>query len=84
MSFEDFFQAEILLWSGVEWSGAGLSLAKFDSFPHVLTNFQMGESRDSNYHLIGVLSPLKQLETPVSLAADCSKYPRIVAGGTSN
>ena len=84
MSFEDFFQAEILLWSGVEWSGAGLSLAKLHSFPHVLTNVQMGDSRDSNYHLIGVLSPLSLLETPVSLAADCSKYPRIVAGGTSN
>ena len=40
MSFEDFFQPEIVLWSGVEWSGAGLSLAKFDSFPHVLTNFK--------------------------------------------
>ena len=68
----------------MEWSGTGLSLAKFDSFPHVLTNFQMGESRDSNYHLIGVLSPLSQLETPVSLAVDYSKYPGIVAGRTSN
>ena len=79
MSFEDFFQAEILL-----WSGAGLSLAKFDSLPHVLTNFQVGGSRNSNYHLMGVLSPLSQLETPESLAADYSKYPGIVAGGTSN
>ena len=55
----------------MEWSGTGLSLAKFDSFPHVLTKLKMRDSRDSNYHLISVLSPVSQLETPVSLAADC-------------
>ena len=76
MSFKHFFQAEIVLWSGVEWSGVewsgtGLSLAKFDSFPHVLTKLKMRDSRDSNYHLISILSPVSQLETPVSLAADC-------------
>ena len=81
MSFKDFFQAEILLGSGVE---PVYTLAKFDSFPHERANFPLGDSRDINCHLIGVLLLLSQLETSVSLAVDYSKYPRIVAGGTSN
>ena len=48
------------------------------------TNFPLGDSRDISYHLIGVLSLLSLLETPVRLVADYSKYPRIVAGGISN
>ena len=81
MSFKDFFQAQILL-----RSGACLELAKCDfiSTYHECTNFPLGDSRDINYHLIGVLSLLSQLETPVSLPVDYSKYPRIVSGGTSN
>ena len=78
MSFKDFFQAEILLGSGVE---PVYTLGKFDSFPHERTNFPLGDSRDINCHLIGVLLLLSQLETSVSLAVDYSKYPRIVAGG---
>ena len=61
-----------------------LNLIHFHMKALTLTNFPMGDRRDINYHLIGVLSLLSQLETPVSLAADYSKYPRIVAGGTSN
>ena len=78
MSFEDFFQAEIL-----SWSAACLQLAKFDSFPHECTNFPLGDSRDINYHLLVILSLLSQLETPLSLAADYSNYPRIVGGRTN-
>ena len=67
-----------------EWSGTCLYPGKFDSFPHECTNFPLGDSRDINCRLIGVLLLLSQLETSVSLAVDYSKYPRIVAGGTSN
>ena len=74
-------QAEILLGSGVE---RVYTLAKFDSFPHESTNFPLGDSRDINCHLIGILLLLSQLETSVSLAVNYSKFPRIVAGGTSN
>ena len=71
MSFKDFFQAEILLGSGVE---PVYTLGKFDSFPHECTNFPLGDSRDINCRLIGVLLLLSQLETSVSLAVDYSKY----------
>ena len=81
MSFKDFFQAEILLGSGVE---PVYTLGKCDSFPHERANFPLGDSRDINCHLIGVLLLLSQLETSVSLAVNYSKFPRIVAGGTSN
>ena len=84
MSFEDFFQAEILLWSGVEPVYSLLNLIHFHMNALTLTNSPLGDRRDINYHLIGVLSLLGQLETRVSLAAAYSKYPRIVAGGTSN
>ena len=84
MSFEDFFQAEILLWSGVEPVYILLNLIHFHMNALTLTNFPLGDRRDINYHLIGVLSLLGQLETCVSLAAAYSKYPRIVRGGTSN
>ena len=51
MSFEDFFQAQILL-----RSEAYLQLAKFDfiSTYNERTNFPLGDSRDINYYLIGV------------------------------
>ena len=67
-----------------EWSGACLYLAKLDSFPHERTNFPLGDCRDTNCHPIGLLLLLSQLETSVRLAVDYSKYPRIVAGRTSN
>ena len=51
------------------------------NFPWVLGEILM---RPIHYHLIGVLSLLSQLQTPVSLVADYSKYPRSVAGGISN
>ena len=70
MRSEDFFQAEIFLWSGVEAVYSLLNLIHFHmnalTFPWKI--------------LISVLLLLSQLETPVSLAADYSKYPRIVAG----
>ena len=34
--------------------------------------------------ILGLLSFLGKLETPISLVADYSNYPRIVAGGISN
>ena len=51
MSFEDFFQAQILL-----RSEAYLQLAKSDfiSTYNERTNFPLGDSRDINYYLIGV------------------------------
>ena len=61
MSFKDFFQAEILLGSGVE---PVYTLGKFDSFPHVLTNFPLGNSRDINCHLIGVSLLLRNFCKP--------------------
>ena len=75
MPFEDFFQAEILLRSGVEPVYSLLNLIHFH---------MNALRRDINYHLIGILSLLNLLETPISLAVDYSKYPRIVAGRTSN
>ena len=63
MSFEDFFQAEILII--VEWSGAYL-------FPHERTNFTFGDILIIIW-LAPSLSLLSQLETSVSLAADYSK-----------
>ena len=70
MRSEDFFQAEILLWSGVEAVYSSLNLIHFHMntliFPWKI--------------LISVLLLLSLLETPVSLAKDYSKYPRIVAG----
>ena len=42
------------------------------------------EENDINYRLIDVLSLFSQLETPISLPVDYSKYPGIVAGGTSD
>ena len=82
MSFEDFFQAEILLWSGVELVYSLLNLIHFHM--NTLTFPWEIEENDINYHLIGVLSLLSQLETPVSLAVEFSEYPGIVAGGTSD
>ena len=65
-----FLSREILLWSGVEAVYSLLNLIHFHmnalTFPWKI--------------LISVLLLLSQLETPVSLAADYSKYPRIVAG----
>ena len=70
MQSEDFFQAEILLWSGVKAVYSSLNLIHFHMntliFPWKI--------------LISVLLLLSLLETPVSLATDYSKYPRIVAG----
>ena len=70
MRSEDFFQAEILLWSGVEAVYSSLNLIHFHMntliFPWKI--------------LISVLLLLSLLETPVSLATDYAKYPRIVAG----
>ena len=70
MRREDFFQAEILLWSGVEAVYSSLNLIHFHMntliFPWKI--------------LISVLLLLSLLETPVSLATDYAKYPRIVAG----
>ena len=83
MSFEDFFQAEIVLWwSGVELVYSLLNLIHFHM--NTLTFPWEIEENDINYRLIGVLSLFSQLETPVSLPVDYSKYPGIVAGGTSD
>ena len=80
MSFEDFFQAEILFWSGVEPVYNLLNLIHF----HMYALTFSWEIVEVAYHLTGVLPLLSQLETPVSLAVDYSKYPRIEAGRTSN
>ena len=82
MSFEDFFQVEIILWGGVELVYSMLNLIHFHIHEH--TNVSLRDRRDINNHLIGVLSLLSQLGTPVSVAVDYSKHPGIVAGRTSN
>ena len=79
--FEDFFEAEIL-WS--DRVALVYSLLNSIHFHMNRVNFSLGDRRDINYHLIGVLSLLSQLETPISLAVDYSKYPGIVSGGNSN
>ena len=70
MRSEDFFQAEILLWSGVEAVYSSVNLIHFHMntliFPWKI--------------LIRIWLLLSLLETPVSLATDYAKYPRIVAG----
>ena len=82
MSFKDFFQAEILLGSGVE---PVYTLGKFDSFPHECTNFPLGDSRDINCHLIGILLLLSQLETSVCKpGCGLFKIPKNCGRGTSN
>ena len=68
MQSEDFFQAEILFWSGVEAVYSSLNLIHF----HMNTLIFPWK--------ILILLLLSLLETPVSLATDYSKYPRIVAG----
>ena len=83
MSFEDFFQAEILLWS--DWVALVYSLLNLIPFHMNTLTFPWEiEKILIIIILIGVLSLLSQLETPVSLAVDYSKYLGIVTGGTSN
>ena len=80
MSFEDFFQVEILLRSGVEPVYSLLNLIHFRMY--ALT-FPWEIAEIAIIIWLAFLSLLSPLETPVSLAADYSKYPRIVAGRTS-
>ena len=81
MSLEDFFQAQILLRSGACFN----SLVNVISFPHIMNALTfLWEIVEISIIIWSAFYHFSELETPVSLATDYSKYPRIVAGRTSN
>ena len=72
-SFEEFIQPQMLWWSAPCYGGVVFA---FSSLSRERTNVPLGETRVLHSHLIDVLSPLSQSETPVRLVVGLFKVPQ--------